>query len=330
MARCPRSSRPTSATRKRRGSSRWSPQLGAGRAHDAVPLEPLRDRVHTGRPHRRRRDDQAAGDDPEVRAGQLQGSRPRDGRRPRAGRVPRQPPQHEDAAEREPRPRTHGAVRVGHRRIHRVRRQRGGARAHRVRDRASPASATTWRTTPRSTTTASRPILGSTAAFTPHTLVDLLLSRPAASQFIATKLVTHFVSTKADSTLVAAVARVAGAELESVRRAAHDLPVVAVQGARGAPVVGQVARRVRRRCDARARSHRVSRGGAVHVGRGPNVVSVRRPSRDGRKDNACSAPGRCWLAYNAASASRRRSTWRSRPRRRQRDPSSSPGRRPSA
>ncbi len=49
-------------------------------------------------------------------------------------------------------------------------------------------------------------VLGVTAAFTPHSVLDLLLSQPAAAEFIATKLVTNFVATKADSNLVSQVA----------------------------------------------------------------------------------------------------------------------------
>ncbi|MEY2467764.1 MAG: hypothetical protein QOF21_462 [Actinomycetota bacterium] len=50
-------------------------------------------------------------------------------------------------------------------------------------------------------------VLGVTAAFNPHSLVDFLLARPAASRFIATKLVTHFVSTSPDTAIVTAVAQ---------------------------------------------------------------------------------------------------------------------------
>ena len=50
-------------------------------------------------------------------------------------------------------------------------------------------------------------VLGTTANFTPHTLLDLLFSQPGASQFLANKLVTHFVSIKPDAALVSAVAQ---------------------------------------------------------------------------------------------------------------------------
>lgn len=49
-------------------------------------------------------------------------------------------------------------------------------------------------------------ILGTTDNFTPHGVVDHLLSQPAASRFVATKLITAFVSPVADVTLVDVVA----------------------------------------------------------------------------------------------------------------------------
>jgi uncharacterized protein (DUF1800 family) len=50
-------------------------------------------------------------------------------------------------------------------------------------------------------------ILGVTANFTPHGVVDLFLNRPAAREFIATKLVNHFVGPNPDPVLVGAVAK---------------------------------------------------------------------------------------------------------------------------
>ncbi|MBA2610100.1 MAG: DUF1800 domain-containing protein [Actinobacteria bacterium] len=49
-------------------------------------------------------------------------------------------------------------------------------------------------------------ILGVTANFTPHGVVDLLLNQRAARQHIATKLVTHFVGPSPDPVLVGTVA----------------------------------------------------------------------------------------------------------------------------
>ncbi len=49
-------------------------------------------------------------------------------------------------------------------------------------------------------------ILGLTRNFTPHGVVDWLLAQPVAKQFIATKLVTTFVSPSPDGTLVGTVA----------------------------------------------------------------------------------------------------------------------------
>lgn len=50
-------------------------------------------------------------------------------------------------------------------------------------------------------------VLGVTHNFTPHGVVDLLLAQPTAKRFIATKLVTTFVSPTPDAALVAAVAK---------------------------------------------------------------------------------------------------------------------------
>jgi uncharacterized protein (DUF1800 family) len=50
-------------------------------------------------------------------------------------------------------------------------------------------------------------VLGVTAKFTPHGVVDLLLAQPTAKRFIATKLVTTFVSASPDPTLVGSVAQ---------------------------------------------------------------------------------------------------------------------------
>ena len=49
-------------------------------------------------------------------------------------------------------------------------------------------------------------ILGVTARFKPHDLVDVLLKQPAAPRFIATKLVSYFVSSPPDDALVTTVA----------------------------------------------------------------------------------------------------------------------------
>lgn len=53
-------------------------------------------------------------------------------------------------------------------------------------------------------------ILGVTAAFTPHGVVDLLLNRPVARRFIAGKLVAHFVGPQVDPALVGTVAAAFG------------------------------------------------------------------------------------------------------------------------
>lgn len=50
-------------------------------------------------------------------------------------------------------------------------------------------------------------VLGVTAKFTPHSVVDHLLAQPVAKRFVATKLITTFVGPTPDATLVGTVAR---------------------------------------------------------------------------------------------------------------------------
>ena len=161
---------------------------------------------------------------------------------PGDARLSRQRREHQEASERELRPRAARAVLDGRRQLHRARRARGRARVHRLDQRRAGRSSST----PTQHDSGEKTFLGRTGPFNGEDIIDIILEQPVTAEFVSAKLYRYFVRDEISAPVQArARPHVPRQRLSDQAAAEADLPLEGFL---------QPARRTRRRSRARCSS----------------------------------------------------------------------------
>ena len=217
-----------------------------------------------------------------------------DGGRPGHAPVARRRRQPGRQAQREPRPRVHGAVHPRRGQLHRGGRAVGRAGAHRLDGQRGELAAR--RSSPSATTRGPRRCSARRSTDT-ASLVDGLVGMPVSPQFLATRVWTRFVSdTPPDPATLGTLVRAYGSghDITALMRAAARAPAFRDPGSVHRPRAGAVAdgrvAGAERACDEGAR--RTARGGADRPRAGAVRAAERRSA--GPRAPPGSPPRRRW------------------------------------